>query len=214
MSIRLTPLGRMVVPVLVLVGLIGLNGWLSATMGRGPWLDVDKVFHLAIGIVVSWVFYYLLRQKHDAVPHYGFFGAGMMLGASGWFPLVSQGLLFSALPDWDITLFGIGSHRNPAFHSALIPFFLVIGLLHYRGMRDFAIGLSVGVCSHLLVDLCQSASSHPDWYRPNFYPIVRGMYGPFAVLWMLGNALIAAGLAYGAAGRQPALVRMEREGFE
>jgi hypothetical protein len=35
----------------------------------------------------------------------------------------ADALSWQRLPDWDITLFSIGAHRNPLFHSALLLFF-------------------------------------------------------------------------------------------
>jgi hypothetical protein len=75
--------------------------------------------------------------------------------------------LGSALPDWDITLFSIGAHRNPLFHSALPYFFAgyvqrklrLESLLHSLGAAGFIvpgrIGLALGLASHLCLDIVQ-----------------------------------------------------------
>jgi hypothetical protein len=73
----------------------------------------------------------------------------------------------SALPDWDITLFSIGAHRNPLFHSALPYFFAgylsrqlgLISCLHRVGavalIAPMQIGFALGLGSHLLLDILQ-----------------------------------------------------------
>ena len=73
----------------------------------------------------------------------------------------------SALPDWDITLFSIGAHRNPLFHSALPYFFAgylsrrlgLLTLLHHVGATTLIvpmqIGFALGLGSHLLLDIVQ-----------------------------------------------------------
>jgi hypothetical protein len=73
----------------------------------------------------------------------------------------------SALPDWDITLFSIGAHRNPLFHSALPYFFIgylsrklrLLSMLHTLGASALVmpgqIGFALGLASHLFLDILQ-----------------------------------------------------------
>jgi hypothetical protein len=73
----------------------------------------------------------------------------------------------SALPDWDITLFSIGAHRNPLFHSALPYFFAgylsrklrVVPVLYHLGaaslIAPMQTGFALGLASHLLLDIMQ-----------------------------------------------------------
>jgi hypothetical protein len=73
----------------------------------------------------------------------------------------------SALPDWDITLFSIGAHRNPLFHSAFPYFFAgylyrklrLAALMHSLGaaalLAPGQIGFALGLSSHLCLDILQ-----------------------------------------------------------
>lgn len=104
--------------------------------------------------------------------------------------------LGSALPDWDIKLFGIGAHRNPLFHSAAPYFFLGFlcrlaglgrALRNAGGMRlkvaaqvSFALGLS----SHLVLDILQ-------------YGDVRWLSGnTLGKAWLGGNAVLLGLVAW------------------
>lgn len=59
------------------------------------------------------------------------------------------------VPDWDLAVGGIGSHRHPLSHSAL-PAFLLHGLSRRRTARPWpalaVAGMAIGVGSHLLWD--------------------------------------------------------------
>jgi hypothetical protein len=98
--------------------------------------------------------------------------------------------LGSALPDWDIRLFGIGAHRNPLFHSA-VPYFGLgyawrkIGLeevVHqvggWRLVVAAQVGFALGLSSHLLLDIVQ-------------YGDVRWIPGgTLDRLWLAGHAVL------------------------
>jgi hypothetical protein len=98
--------------------------------------------------------------------------------------------LGSALPDWDIKLWGIGAHRNPLFHSAAAYFCLTylwrrLGLeraVHNTGgvrlQVAAQVGFALGLCSHLVLDILQ-------------YGDVRWLSGStMDKAWLGGNAAI------------------------
>jgi hypothetical protein len=96
----------------------------------------------------------------------------------------------SALPDWDITLFSIGAHRNPLFHSALPYVFLgylsaklrLLSVVHALGASALVVpvkvGFALGLSSHLLLDILQ-------------YGDVRWLPGgTLDRLWLAGHAVL------------------------
>lgn len=86
------------------------------------------------------------------------------------------GTVFS---DLDITLLGIGSHRNPLFHSSL-SYLVLYFLLRQEGriLRIFLIGYGVGLASHL-------------WWDVVYYGDVRWLPGStLDRLWLAGNGLL------------------------
>jgi hypothetical protein len=62
--------------------------------------------------------------------------------------------LGTVFPDLDITLLGIGAHRNPLFHSSL-SFFVLLWLVHRQGviLQVLALSYGIGLASHLLWDM-------------------------------------------------------------
>ncbi len=61
--------------------------------------------------------------------------------------------------DLDITIFGIGSHRNPLFHSGILYFILYLVVRRFKSTTAHTIlsGFGVGLSSHLLWDLLDNA---------------------------------------------------------
>jgi len=135
-------------------------------------------------------------------------------GASGLFlfrkmniPILSHQLFYMAIPDWDIPLYQWTRlrfliHRSWLFHSTIIStsiltiyFFAAIKKLTFptswqskllNRLRDCAIGLSVGICAHLIWDAALSST------RQEFK-----IYGwsPFhSLIWLIVNLLIGFGL--------------------
>ena len=104
--------------------------------------------------------------------------------------------LGTALPDWDISVFGIGGHRNPLFHSAL-PYFVLAWLWRKVGLAEAAstmggaqldvavhVGLTLGLASHLVLDVWQ-------------YGDVRWLPGgTLDRLWLSGHALLLGLVAW------------------
>ena len=83
-------------------------------------------------------------------------------------------ILGALVPDWDIPLLGIARHRNLLFHSAILPFFIVLMTLFNIAMTiaanlTFQIGVHLeyyitalflfGYASHLYLDIFPSHSS-------------------------------------------------------
>ena len=68
--------------------------------------------HFIFGIALWVAYLYLKRQRGD----------GLLLHPVALAVTVPVLYVGTALPDWDITVFGIGGHRNPLFHSS-IPYF-------------------------------------------------------------------------------------------
>jgi serine protease len=86
--------------------------------------------------------------------------AGLVLGSSGLFVL--PGLAITGFPRWPLQVLGsslpeVGtalaqtSALNPIFASALIPLALVVFFLGHKQLRWLAIGVSLGMASHLLL---------------------------------------------------------------
>ena len=85
----------------------------------------------------------------------------------------------TALPDLDISWFGIGAHRNPIFHSA-IAYLLPIAFIRrpHPAVATALIGFGLGLGSHLLWDIID-------------YGDVRWMPGGLVDrLWLLANGLL------------------------
>jgi len=104
--------------------------------------------------------------------------------------------LGTALPDWDIMVFGIGGHRNPLFHSSL-PYFALAWLWRKLGLADVVytiggarlggalqVGLTLGLASHLVLDVWQYGNVH--W--------IPG--GTLDRLWLSGHALLLGLIAW------------------
>lgn len=87
--------------------------------------------------------------------------------------------LGTIFPDLDITLLGIGAHRNPLFHSAL-SLFVLLWLVNRRHVLWHALvmGYGVGLASHLLWDTV-------------FYGDVRWLSGDLlGRLWLAVNGVL------------------------
>jgi hypothetical protein len=86
--------------------------------------------------------------------------------------------LGTVFPDLDITLLGIGAHRNLLFHSSL-SFFVLWRLVRRQSviLQAAVLGYGVGLASHLLWD---------TWYYGDVRWLPGGM---FDRLWLAGNGL-------------------------
>jgi hypothetical protein len=84
--------------------------------------------------------------------------------------------LGTVFPDLDITLLGIGAHRNLLFHSSL-SFFVLWWLVKRQSviLQAAVLGYGVGLASHLLWD---------TWFYGDVRWLPGGMIGR---LWLAGN---------------------------
>ncbi|MGA1599256.1 MAG: hypothetical protein ACO4AU_09410 [bacterium] len=87
--------------------------------------------------------------------------------------------LGTVVPDWDITLLGIGAHRNPIFHScfpyALMAMMIVCLKWHWAQVPVY--GFGIGLASHLGWDVV-------------FFGDVRWIPQGYDRWWLMLNALI------------------------
>jgi hypothetical protein len=100
--------------------------------------------------------------------------------------------LFARFPDMDISLLGIGAHRNFLFHSAIVPVIAVAAVRRWRlasvlsfAAHGFLVGASVSVGFHLLQDTFQSA--------PVKFPIIGSLVDGTSIddrLWLSINSLV------------------------
>jgi hypothetical protein len=140
-------------------------------MQRADWkqtlLTLAGVFALAL--LLNWAVLQLFGQRSAARAEHSFVGIIMLMGyvylvvdrqasPMGAVPFFALALipcyLGTVFPDLDITLFGIGAHRNPLFHSSL-SFFLLLGLVgrQHPWLQPLIAGYGVGLASHLWWDV-------------------------------------------------------------
>ncbi len=141
-----------------------------------------RLEHFIFGIVL-WVAYLWLKQRRGD----RWLRHPMVLVAT--VPVLYLG---TALPDWDIMVFGIVGQRNPLFHSS-IPYFCLVWLWWKLGLADIAgtrldvafhVGLTLGLASHLVLDVWQ-------------YGDVRWIPGrTLDQLWLSGHALLLGLIAW------------------
>ena len=137
--------------------------------------------------IVCWAVYVLLKKRR---------GDRLLLHPLALVATLPGLYLGTALPDWDITLFSIGAHRNPLFHSA-IPYFFLAWLWRKLGLAEVAytiggprleialhVGLTLGLASHMMLDLWD-------------YGDVRWIPGEtLGRLWLSGHALLLGLVAW------------------
>ena len=146
-----------------------------------------RFVHFWFGIAFLIVYLCLKRQRQE--------GRTLLhpLALAVWLPALYLG---SALPDWDIQLFGIGAHRNPLFHSA-VPYFCLAYVWRRTGLgrawhnagglrlrMAAQVGFALGLSSHLVLDILQ-------------YGDVRWIPGnTLGKLWLAGHAAILGLVAW------------------
>ena len=148
---------------------------------------------LGLALLLNWAILTLFGQKSAARAEHSLVGiiflmayvsrfmdtAETRLGAVTFFLVaLIPCYLGTVFPDLDITLLGIGAHRNPLFHSSLS--FLVLWWVVRRQsviLQGVVLGYGVGLASHL-------------WWDTLFYGDVRWLPGGMADrLWLGANAL-------------------------
>jgi len=106
--------------------------------------SADRAEHSLVGIIL--LIAYVSRFVHKTETR---------LGAVAFFLVaLIPCYLGTVFPDLDITLLGIGAHRNPLFHSS-VSFFVLLWLVRRQNaMRQtLVLGYGVGLASHLLWDV-------------------------------------------------------------
>ncbi len=166
-----------------------------------------KLMHFFIGMVFIALFWYILeKQYRNPTLNPFMLVLGCLWGACGlfffkWFfidiniPLLKEPVFYVALPDWDILVLGMGAHRNFFFHSTLFPIILMIIAVwkKFLWLRDFAIGLTVGITAHLTWDM--ATVYHYPWHY------IRHLDGFAGGIWVIANVIIGLFLSLYLVGR-------------
>jgi Domain of unknown function (DUF5942) len=130
--------------------------------------SAERAKHSLIGIILLMAYVSRFIDTREA-----------RLGAVTFFLLaLIPCYLGTVFPDLDITLLGIGAHRNPLFHSSL-SFFVLWWLVKRQSviLHAAVFGYGVGLASHLSWDTL-------------FYGDVRWLPGGMVDrLWLAGNGL-------------------------
>jgi uncharacterized protein DUF5942 len=148
---------------------------------------------LTVALLLNWAILKVFGQKSAARAEHSLIGIILLmayvsrfmdtretrLGAVTFFLLaLVPCYLGTVFPDLDITLLGIGAHRNPLFHSSLS--FLVLWWLVTRQsviLQAVVLGYGIGLASHLCWDTLD-------------YGDVRWLPGGMAGrIWLAGNGL-------------------------
>jgi hypothetical protein len=106
--------------------------------------SADRAEHSLVGIILLMAYISRFVEKQET-----------RLGAVAFFLLaLIPCYLGTVFPDLDITLLGIGAHRNPLFHSSL-SFFVLLWLVNRQNamLQTLVLGYGVGLASHLLWDM-------------------------------------------------------------
>lgn len=145
---------------------LGVNRVILQLFGQK---SADRATHSFVGIILLMAYAACFVREEES-----------RLGAVAFFVLaLIPCYLGTVFPDLDITLLGIGAHRNPLFHSSLS--FLLLWSLVYRQhviLQALVLGYGVGLASHLGWDVID-------------YGDVRWLPGgTIDRLWLGGNGLV------------------------
>ena len=165
--------------------------------GAGLWhFAAALAFGAGVGVIAGGDPLHWLRQP--------LFTLFLMVSSSAFFfvPdfLAKHGamkFLHYPLPDWDVLLLGPASHRNWLTHSPLMP----VGCAylawrepqfyaHYLALTPVAVGLCVGISSHLFWD-CVGSRSHKIIVVPHWFAL-REATSRFYLLLGAAISLLAA----------------------
>jgi hypothetical protein len=131
--------------------------------------SADRATHSLVGIILLMAYVSRFVRKEES-----------RLGAVTFFFLaLIPCYLGTVFPDLDITLLGIGAHRNPVFHSSA-SFLVLWSLVYRRGvlLQTLVLGYGVGLASHL-------------WWDVLDYGDVRWIHGEaLGRLWLSINGAI------------------------
>jgi hypothetical protein len=157
---------RLLIALGVALGIALLLNWGILTLFGQK--SAERAEHSLIGIILLMAYVSRFIDTRE-----------MRLGAVTFFLLaLIPCYLGTVFPDLDITLLGIGAHRNPLFHSSL-SFFVLWWLVRRQSviLQAAVLGYGVGLASHLLWDTL-------------YYGDVRWLPGGTADrLWLAGNGL-------------------------
>ncbi len=140
-------------------------------MAKTPWRQIliTLALFLGVAITVNWAILQVFGQKSADRATHSLVGIIFLmayvvrlvhtqetrLGAVAFFIMaVIPCYLGTVFPDLDITVLGIGAHRNPLFHSCLsflISWFLV--RRQHVVLQAVVLGYGVGLASHLFWDV-------------------------------------------------------------
>ncbi len=127
---------RAVLVALLILAALALNWGVLALFDQN---SADRAEHSLVGIILLMA-YVTLRARNRAI---GVF-----------FVALIPCYLGTVFPDLDIRLLGIGSHRNPLFHSSLSFFALALIVGQRAGLlAAMLVGYGVGLASHLWWDV-------------------------------------------------------------
>jgi membrane-bound metal-dependent hydrolase YbcI (DUF457 family) len=170
-----------------------LDGMKNRNRLRWQQILIGLGISLAIAILLNWAILKLFGQKSAERAEHSLVGIVLLmayvsrfvdtqetrLGAVAFFLLaLIPCYLGTVFPDLDITVLGIGAHRNPLFHSSL-SFFVLLWLVRRQSVivQGLVFGYGIGLASHLLWDAL-------------FYGDVRWLPGGVVDrLWLAGNGL-------------------------
>jgi hypothetical protein len=147
---------KRVVTVLALaLGVALIANWAVLTLFGQK--SADRAEHSLVGIILLMAYMAILAEKKD----------GPLRGVGFFFLALIPCYLGTVFPDLDITLLGIGRHRNPLFHSSLSFFLLWVFVKPGNAvLHTLVAGYGVGLASHL-------------WWDVLYYGDVRWLPGGF-----------------------------------
>jgi Domain of unknown function (DUF5942) len=175
------------------VALQKLDAMKSLNRLRSRQILIALGISLGIAILLNWAILKLFGQKSAERAEHSLVGIILLmacvsrfvdtqetrLGAVTFFLLaLIPCYLGTVFPDLDITLLGIGAHRNPLFHSSL-SFFVLLWLVNRQSviLQALVLGYGIGLASHLLWDVV-------------FYGNVRWLPGGLLDrLWLSANSV-------------------------
>ena len=157
----------------------------------------ESLIYFLAGVGFALFYFKLLKGSNGYGKLFSFlFSLAMFLSSCGLFfveflpiPFVPKSFIHfvsAPIPNFDRVLFGYSvTAINPLLHSALLPLLLIVMLLGTKWGKTLAIGVAVGMASHLFVD--------------TFFSLANVTYIPGTFLldkaWLLINGLLCFGLA-------------------